>query len=77
MSKETVFYRNLGAVLLVGDMLLTAYVFTQGIAVDKWVVIALSFGFIGGLALLRPELVNKAVRYGASKIPGRNNGDTV
>ena len=69
--REVVFYRNLGAVLLVGDLALTATVFLKGITVDKWVVIALSFGFIGGLALLRPELVNRVVRYGASKLPGK------
>lgn len=69
--RESTFYRNLGAVLLLGDLGLTATVFLRGIPVDKWVVIALSFGFIGGLALLRPALVNRAVKYGVSKLPGK------
>ena len=68
--KESTFYRNLGGVLLVMDAVLTGVVFVMRIPVDMWVTIALSFGFIGGLALLRPDILKGAVKYGMSKLPG-------
>lgn len=70
--KEPTFYRNLGAVLLVGDLVLTGLVFLKPIPVDMWVVIALSFGFVGGLSLLRPALMKPVIQYVASKLPTKS-----
>lgn len=67
----TRFYRNLGAVLFLADVVLTGVVFALHIPVDKFVVVALALPAIGGLALMRPEILNRAVKYGASKLPTR------
>lgn len=64
MSKEAVgsFYRILGAVLLVGGMGLVGLALVKGVAIDKWTAIVLGLAFLGGIALLRPEILDRGVR---------------
>lgn len=74
-QQVTAFYRALGALLFVGGIVLTGVVFVLRIPVDKFVLATLTLAYLGGLALIRPEIFNRAVRYAASKLPGKN-GET-
>lgn len=62
------FYQGLGALLLVADLGVVALVLVSHTPVDKFVLGLAALPVVGGLALLRPQLLDRWVRTGMRKV---------
>ena len=64
------FYQLLGGVLFLATPALGALAFLRAVPVDKFVLGAIALPAVGGIALMRPKLLDRGVRAASRRIGG-------